>query len=402
MMMHHRARDPGPRPLVPVLACGILAPLVLAAAFWGSGWTLPDATFRNATLVRDALNLWESGTLARAGKVAAIYDPMAYWAALEARFGSLGGLHTWSYPPPMLLLALPMSLLAVIPCFLVWNALGACLLWLGARAAGLSRATSLLAVLSPAALECALAGQNSLLMAALALPGFVLLDRKPVIAGALLGALILKPQLGALVPLCLLASRNWRGMAGAALSAATLATVSLAAFGWDGWSGFAAGATFLRHAFLEAPWHANASQPMLSTPFIAMRWAGAPLWLSYAIQAGTAATAMLLCWRAWRAPPGGTALARAALTLALTFFVTPYGFCYDMPALAAALLGLATQQGLHRRGERGLFAIAWIVPGFGTWLSVAQFPPLGITAAACSAALAWRATNSARRAACSR
>lgn len=395
-MISRRAHELGLRRLALVLTLGAVGPLLLAAVFWGASREIADTALRDATLVRDALNLWQGGALARAGEVGTIFDPAAYWSATKANFGPSLGRHTWSYPPPMLLLAVPMSLLPVIPSFLLWNAAGACLLWLGARAAGLSRGVSLLAVVSPAALESALVGQNGLLCAALALPGFVLLDRRPFAAGALLGALILKPQLGVLVPVCLLASRNWRGAAGAALSAAMLAAASTAAFGWESWFGFAGRVMPFMRDLLEAPWSAGAYQPMLATPFIVVRSAGASLGTAYAVQAGAAAGALLLCWRAWRAPAGVDGLARAALTLALTFLVTPYGYCYDMPALAAALIGLAARDGLAPGGERSLFAIAWIVPGLGTWLAVAHMPPLGLAAVVCAAGLAWGAARGAR------
>jgi hypothetical protein len=373
-----------------VLAAGAVGPLLLALAFWGGRGAEADPVLRGAMLARDAANLWLGGTLARAGRIATVFDPDAYWAAARSLFGQRLILHTWSYPPPMLLLGVPLSLLPLLPALAAWNATGAVLLWLGARASGLDRAACLVAATSPAALECALAGQNGLLCAALALPGFVLAERRPWPAGALLGALVLKPQLGVLVPVCLVASRNWPALAAAALSAAALALASALAFGWKSWTGLVFQVMpFMRHEILEAPWFHGPYQSMAATPFTAARWAGASLGTAYAVQAASAACAVVLCWRVWRAP-GDDALARAAFTLALTFLATPYGYCYDLPALAAALAGLAARGRWPWAGRRALFAAAWIVPGWGTWLGVGEMPPLGLAAVLCAAALAWR------------
>lgn len=372
----------------PVLLLGALSPLVLAVVFWRGAAQAGDPVLRDACLVRDALNLWLGGTLARSGEIAAVFDPAAYWAAGKAIFGAEFGLHTWSYPPPTLLLAVPLSLLPVIPAFLAWNALGAAALWRGARSLGLSSAASLVAAASPAAMESILAGQNGLICAALVLPGLALLQRKPWLAGALLGALVIKPQMAALVPVCLLASRNWRAMLATALSAASLALASALAFGWASWTGFTdAVLPFMRHDILEAPWLAGTYQPMMVTPFMAARWAGASLRVAYGVQALSAVGSVLLCWRAWRNPSSDD-LPRVALTLALTFCVTPYGYCYDQPALTAALLALAVRDGRWCGGMRLLFAVAWVVPGLGTWFGVLGLPPLGLAAVAAAAALA--------------
>jgi hypothetical protein len=373
-----------------VLAVGAVPPLVLLALAWRASSAVTDPVLRGAILARDALNLWIGGTLARAGEIATTFDPAALWHAEQAMFGQGLRLHTWSYPPPMLLLAVPLSLLPVGAVLLAWNAAGLALLWLGARAGGLGRAACLLAVTSPAALECLLVGQTGLACAALALPGFALLHCKPWLAGALLGALVLKPQMVVLAPVCVLASRNWRAAASAALSASALAGASALAFGTESWAGFVSRVMpFMRHEVLDAPWSGTGYQSMLATPFMAARWAGAPLGAAYGLQAVAAVGAVVLCWRTWRAP-GGDALARAAFTLALTFLATPYGYGYDMPALAAALAGLAVGDGAWPGGRRALLAVAWIVPGWESWFALAHGPPLGLLAALCGAALTWR------------
>ncbi len=65
-------------------------------------------------------------------------------------------------------------------------------------------------------------GQNAFLNAAL-FGGFtLLLERRPLTAGMLLGCLCYKPHLGLLAPVALLAGRQWRAIAGAAIVVAVM------------------------------------------------------------------------------------------------------------------------------------------------------------------------------------
>jgi hypothetical protein len=65
-------------------------------------------------------------------------------------------------------------------------------------------------LLSPAAVFCLISGQSSFVTAAMLLTIFACLDRKPVLAGVLLGLLTLKPHLGLLFPVMLAVSGRWR------------------------------------------------------------------------------------------------------------------------------------------------------------------------------------------------
>jgi hypothetical protein len=64
----------------------------------------------------------------------------------------------------------------------------------------------------------AVGGQNSTWTAALFGGGLSLLERRPLLAGRLLGLLIYKPQLGLLIQVALLAGRHWRASKGVAVS----------------------------------------------------------------------------------------------------------------------------------------------------------------------------------------
>src|SRR5258706_16321345 len=80
------------------------------------------------------------------------------------------------------------------------------------------RGALLLALAAPAVFVNAVRGQNGTWTAALCGGGLSLLERRPLLAGGLLGLLIYKPQLGLLIPVALLAGRHWRASKGVAVS----------------------------------------------------------------------------------------------------------------------------------------------------------------------------------------
>src|SRR5262249_52751982 len=100
-------------------------------------------------------------------------------------------------------------------------------------------------------------GQTGFLFCGIFVLGLSLLESAPFVAGAILGFMILKPQLALLLPVAMLAGREWRLIAGAILSAAILALVGLLLFGLKSYEGFWSILPFyvdmLRHN--QEPWN---------------------------------------------------------------------------------------------------------------------------------------------------
>ena len=55
-------------------------------------------------------------------------------------------------------------------------------------------------------------GQNGFLTAALLGGALVVLDRRPILAGILIGLLVYKPQYGLMIPIVLAVSGRWRAL----------------------------------------------------------------------------------------------------------------------------------------------------------------------------------------------
>lgn len=346
-----------PRLWIAFVALALLPAMLTAYVLWLA--PIADlAADHTAVAARDFTALWGAGRLSLEGTTAALADPALFTGHLRAWFGPGIPDQIWPYPPPMLLLAAPLALLPLGWSFLLYTAATLALLFLVLRSADLPPALRLVALFSPAVAENALFGQNGTLTAALLVGGLLLIDRRPLLAGLLLGALIVKPQMGLLLPVALVAGRRWQTARTGVITATLLAGVVTLWFGTGPWSEYFVAGRPAITAYLESPWDPGSAQSSFASAFIAARSLGAGLTTAYAVQAGVTLLCAVLAYRAWRRPDW-TPERRVALTVALACAASPWVHCYDLPALAAAIVIL-----LHasRPEQLPLLALAWCGP----------------------------------------
>ena len=206
-------------------------------------------------LATDFVSFWTAAKLAAAGTPEAAWNPVAHAAAQHASFAPDAGFeqsyYAFFYPPPFLLICLPLALLPYGAAVAVWlGATGAACLAV-VRALLPSRWPAALALLAfPSMLMNAVHGQNGALTAALLGGAALHLDRRPRLAGACLGAMCFKPQLALLIVPALIAARRWHTLAWAAVVAGGLSLASLLVFGEGAWRAFLS-VTPLARAVLE-------------------------------------------------------------------------------------------------------------------------------------------------------
>jgi arabinofuranan 3-O-arabinosyltransferase len=272
----------------------------------------------------DFLNYWSAPFLAWRGRAAEIYDFPAFHAFQQGVVGAHLDYYHYSYPPLTLLLTAPLAALAYVPALFVWLVVS----WYAFYRALLlaaPRGGLILSLALPAFLVNAIGGQNGAWTAALLGGGLCLLQRRPVAAGILFGLMAYKPHLALLVPVALLAGRQWRAIIAAGLTAGALALASALIFGADMWSGYLHNANVLRVIILEdgtGVWH------RMMSVFVFARHIGFGVDEAYAAQAAMgllAAAVVALAW-ARRAP---SALLYALLLLG-TCLATPYLQDYDL------------------------------------------------------------------------
>jgi len=369
------------------IAAVIIVALLPPAAGAAILWVVPVEGLtadRTAVAARDFTALWMAGRLALTHALDVLTNPALYSAALRSRFGAGFPDQIWPYPPPFLLLAALLSKLPLVAGFLLYTAATPTALWIALRLGGFGAAACAAVLLSPAVADNALTGQNGALTAALLTGGLLLVDRRPVIAGLLLGALVIKPQLGLLVPICLLASGCWRILFAAGASSVALAGASGLLFGMEAWTDFWFRSRPLASAYLESPWRGLPSQQIFASVFMAARSLGGSLGVAYGAQAAVTLGCGLLAWRAWRMR-GLDPLLRMALTAALSVAAAPWIHAYDMPCLAACVVVLLPRT---RPVFRPFLVFAWFWPGAVVILPIPLI--LSVASVASVVWLAWR------------
>lgn len=290
----------------------------------------------------DFVNYFSGAYLALHQRVAEIYHWPAYHAFQEALVGAaVSPNYNYSYPPLALVLTLPFALMPYVPALGVWLVGGWYAFYRALRMATPNAA--LLALAAPAVFVNTYCGQNGVWTAAFLGGGLCLLPRAPVIAGVLFGLQAYKPHLALMIPVALIAGRQWRAIVAAAATVAALALASLALAGWDGWRAFLDVAPLLRKVTLEdadAVWHRNVSV------FMAASRLGVGLPAAYAAQIAAALIAAALVAYAWF--KDAPAPARNAAVMIGVLLATPYLQDYDLVLGAFIVVWLAQMESAEK------------------------------------------------------
>lgn len=312
----------------------------------------------------DFVTFWSAGTLAVRGRPEAAYDLAQLVLVQREIVPGLQGAFGFYYPPPFLLVVVPLGLLPYLAALVCFGLAGAAAFGATAWLAVRRREALLLILAFPGLWYCLVSGQNALITASLAGGAVMTLRRRPIVGGMLAGLLVMKPHLAVLFPLMFVVRRDWRALASALLSGAAFFGVSVAVLGagvlrpWLAATRFAATATEL------------GVLPLFKMPstFAWLLSLGTPASVAYAAHAVVALAACWACWLAWK--DGSTPLAGAA-TMTATFLLSPYAFDYDLAWLAfpIAWVGLdGIREGWHP-GDREALALAWVLPILGSLLT---------------------------------
>jgi alpha-1,2-mannosyltransferase len=344
-----------------VVGCGLLLLIQLVA--WAS------LAARNEVPL-DFLSFYAAGALADAGTPQLAYDYQALRAAEEHLAGSAP--HFFYYPPVFLLLCAAFAKLPYGAAALIFEAVTLGLYLAVGRVVSDERGwlafVPLLAF--PAVFWNLAVAQNAFLTASLFGGATLLVDRRPIAAGLLFGALSYKPHLALLVPIALGAGGHSRAFAAAAASGIVLCLISLAAFGPTTWAAFFDNALTVRGAYDHGPIGFGA----FVSPFGAAMQFGASSSACYAVQAmATVGAAATVAWSWRRALPLSL---RGAMLAAATLVAVPTAFFYDLmlAAIAGAWLVRATGEANSPEWQKPVLAIlflaAYLTPTLGYWLPI--------------------------------
>jgi alpha-1,2-mannosyltransferase len=356
----------------------ILIGVYLTALVWLVATSHGGIDYAGRPLGTDFSDVWNAGRLALSGHPASIYDPAAHYAAEKAAFHDPNiPFYGWHYPPMFLLAASTLALLPYLAALIAWQALTLPLYLATMRSIVAEKGAVLLALAFPAVYMNLTHGQNGFLTAALIGGGLMLLDKRPWVAGVLIGLLAYKPQWGVLMPLALLAEGRWKTIASAGLTVLIAAGLTWLLFGEETWRAFLANTQFTRHTVLE---NGGAGFWKIQSIFAMVRMWGGSIGLAYVAQAIAGIGAAVLVVLLWRSR-ADQRLKSAGLIVG-AFLCTPYGFDYDFMALAPAgafLVSYGLERGL-KTSELIALVLAFAAPILtrpaGQWLLL----PVGMIA----------------------
>lgn len=363
---------------------GALFVLLTLAYLGTTHWSLPFPRDKvGLVLGRDFLNLWMYGRAVFEPDPARFYDVAIYNDELAKLLGDGYPGQNWPNPPSALVVMAPFGLLGYFPALLAWFVAGLLAFWLAVHRDVADPRIVAVMLLSPAALLCVMSGQSSLLTTAALFAIFAWIDERPLASGILIGLLTVKPQLGVLFPIALIASGRWRVFGWAALTTLVLLALSVAIGGWESWHAYIVKALPLQREVLGDI--TGAAMPFHPTIFMNMRGlvgnhAGEAIQLVF-----TAAAVVTVALAFRLARPGDARL--PALLFACTVSASPYMGAYDLLPLTTAAVVLLAAGHLDSLGRRLAQLVFW-TPALQLLFGNLQLPGPGFIAPAFAAYLA--------------
>jgi len=309
---------------------------------------------------RDFVLMWVGGKLAASDDIATVFDPPLFYATVREIFGPEFPFIKWVYPPHFLFIALPLAYLSYLGAYAAWCGITLISFLAAARWAGLHWLGVGVLFAAPSTFINGLTGQNGFLTAALCIAGWALLKERPWLAGIMFGALTIKPHLGILIPIALIAAREWRAMAGAAITFGVFVATSTALFGADAWSMYinVIGPDMADYVVSDK----GVAEWMMPTFFNAAGRLGFDSLTAGLVQFPATVLAAVITYQAFRRP--WPFEFKISTFMACVFLATPYAFNYDMAYLSIpviVLLGHAASNNL-RQDELWTAAAAWLLP----------------------------------------
>lgn len=305
----------------------------------------------------DFTTFWAASLQILSGHAAEVYVPELH-QAIEQQY-LRNGYEAFFYPPTMLIVCIPLAIVPYFASYLVFLSATAALfvasIWRILRSPW-----SLIAILAyPPVYFNIVAGQNAFLTTAILGCGLGVMNRRPGLAGAVLGLMVIKPHLALAVPIALIATGRWRTLAWAGISSVLLVVLSYLMFGLDTWLNFLEVSRSARQ-MLE---NGDVGFWRLQSIFSTTRLLGAGVSTAFLIH-GLAALAVVgaLVWTLRQKI--GAAAERSIIALAC-LLITPFSLFYDMLIMALPLAWMLRE---------------WQKTGFSAWskavISLAFLAPM--------------------------
>jgi len=329
---------------------------MMAGSFFAR-WVTEDHTVHLPIV--DFSVYWASSYFALQGEASRVFDLTSFCGDFHGLLPVSPCGYPWLYPPSYFLLILPLSLIPFWPAYFSFIGMSIAAYVITIRKIIRGRVAMWCLAAFPGLWMNVLAGQNGGLTAALAGAALLNLEKRPALAGMLIGSLVIKPQLGVLFPVALIAIKAWRVFfiaAGTAMAWMALGVLVLGTNVWDGWL------SRLDLAQQIMSW--TTAVYMLPSLFGFLRTLGFPVATAYVGHGIVAMIVLYAVWDIWRRDVVQPVKYAALITG--TLLVSPRLLEYDLAWLGLSiswLVGWNLKTG-WLKWEKEVLLAAWATPLF--------------------------------------
>ncbi|MGA0601980.1 glycosyltransferase family 87 protein [Caulobacter sp. KR2-114] len=334
--------------------------LMLALVLAKVDWAKAAHILHIQPFALDYLPLWTAGRMALTHP-GHLYNFRAITEAQRWLIGGLNRERPWIYPPSALLMFSPLSLASFWSSTVIW-VLATVAALAGAAQKFIPRERLLGMVLIaalPATSLTVLAAQTTFLTVCATALGVLLIERRPILAGVLLGlAACLKPTALVFLPLAYLAARSWRPFVATAATGIAVATVTTLWLGPMVWLDWVKALPHFERIVLYDP----AFIPSMISPASAGVHLHASEDAMLLLRAASTFAGAGLVWWVWRrrSDPAFRLIALMAAGL----LASPYAMRYDAALFvvpAVALICRATSWGGVLTATGAYLLLAWSI-----------------------------------------
>lgn len=335
---------------------------------------LVDLTGR--PLGTDFISFWTAGRVSIRGETDDAWDMILHATEQQSIFGPDDTFAAFFYPPVYLFLCWPLGHLPYLSALAVWLGTtglacrAALVAWAGPWAKGLTGVLALLAF--PAFFSTLGHGQNAFLTTMIFALGGLLLPRRPILAGMVLGCLVYKPHMAVALPVALAAAGYWRAFFSMGATAVGLIGLSVLVFGVSAWT------EFMRLSpIVQMTLEQGLVEPgKMVSVYRSMRLVGfgnEAGWVAQILVVLIVLGALARLARRHREPEGVIAAAAAA-----TLLISPYMLDYDMMLLAVPMAWMVRKG--SERGfldwEKMVLLVAFALPGIARPIGMVLGAPI--------------------------
>lgn len=326
---------------------------------------------------------WVAGRMLLDGQLAQLYDPNAQFAVQSANVRPDAPPDAFLSPPFMALVWAPFAAMPYFTAGILWTLVASAIVIASARLAWSAldlkcawTDVAIVAIASEPFWKNTAMGQDGALALLVYAGALVLWRKKKSLAcGMVLGLGCFKPQLFFLVPVALIAAREWRALLGMAVAGSALGAISIALVGP---TGLRAWLSLIASPLVSSAIHEENLSLMASVPAFLRALTGSRMFAPIV----AISVAILLALFVRRDPKRAIGAAAIASIVA-----APHAFVYDAVIALVPCAELLEKDA--KRGARAalvFLAITWALPAGSNWFLALPWTAVALAAVCVSMA----------------